>query len=347
MVPAPESRSRSAGSPPETWSASATIASVSAASASRASRRTSQTPPGGLSRWATSRASLVLPTPPGPTTVTRRCAATAESTAATSSLPADGRRLHRGQIPRGARTAGLQLGAVLQDLLVQRLQAHPRIDAELVGQQLPHRRVRRQRLGLPAGLIERLDQRGPETLAERMLLDQRPQLGDNLATRSQLDASRHGVLDQAQPHFLETIPVRRGPIADAGQHGSAEERQPLEGPLQRRAVVTRGPGRRTPGGEPGHPERIHRFRRHREDVAVARGHHGVAVAQRLTQLGDLRLERVASRRSAPQAPPGAGRPAPDAPDPGRGGPTPRSSCPPAAPPGRRRGKPRRPLAPTR
>ena len=133
-----------------------------------------------------------------------------------------------------------------------------------------------------------------------MLLDQRPQFGDNFPTRPQLDASRHGVLDQAQPHLLETIPVRRGPIADAGQHGSAEERQPLEGPLQRRAVVTRGPGRRAPGGEPGHPERIHGFRRHREDVAVARGHHGVAVAQRLTQLGDLRLERVASRRFAPQ-----------------------------------------------
>ena len=51
-------------------------------------------------------------------------------------LPADGRCFHRRQVPRGARAAGLQLGAVLQNLLVQRLQAHPRIDAELVGQQI-------------------------------------------------------------------------------------------------------------------------------------------------------------------------------------------------------------------
>ena len=50
---------------------------------------------------------------------------------------------------------GAEGGALLEDLLLEAPQRRARVDSELVDQQAAHPRVRRQRVGLATGAVER------------------------------------------------------------------------------------------------------------------------------------------------------------------------------------------------
>ena len=139
---------------------------------------------------------------------------------------------------------------VLQDLLLQHLELRARLDAERVDQVSPHPRVRRQCIGLPAGAVERRDQRGPKSLSQRIGRQQRLQLSDDLPAGTQIDPRSHGVLDQADSHLLQTRTVRRGPVTGVKEHVATKQRKALPGPLQRSGGVIGCPGRDARVGQP-------------------------------------------------------------------------------------------------
>ncbi len=60
-----------------------------------------------------------------------------------------------------------------QDGAVHALQRLRRLDAELLDQMLTHTLVCRQRLGLPVGAVQGEHELGPQTLAQRVFVDQR------------------------------------------------------------------------------------------------------------------------------------------------------------------------------
>ncbi len=348
-APSPQRTSArcTAWSPPETWSVSATTWD-STALASTASRRTSHTGASCVSWWATSMASRVLPTPAGPTTVTRRCDATADDHLGDVDSPTDDRRRQpaaRSPVtPSGARRRNSRWLSCCKTCCCSDCSSRTRLDAERLDQVSPHPRVSRECIGLPAGPVERRDQRGPEPLAQGVRLQQRLQLTDDLSTGTQFDPRGHDVLDQAESHLLQTRTVRRGPVTGVDEHVAAEQRQALQGPLERSRRVVGGPGRDARAGQLNHPPGVNGFAGHSEDVAVAGPHHQARVPQRTTQLGNLRVQRVRLRRLGPQSPPGWRRPAPAhlrrAPD----GPAAAWSCRPAGPAVRRLGAPRLPQA---
>ncbi len=189
---------------------------------------------------------------------------------------------------------------VLQDLLLQHLKLRARLDAERVDQMSPHPRVRRQRIGLPAGAIERRHQRGPESLTQRIGRHQRLQLSNDLAAGAQIDPRSHGVLDQAESHLLQTRTVRHGPVTGVQEHVATKQRKTLPGPVQRTRGVIGCPGRDARVGQHHHPPRVNGFPWYSEGVAVAGPHHQARVPQRTTQLRNLRMQRIRLRRLRPQ-----------------------------------------------
>ncbi len=199
--------------------------------------------------------------------------------------------------PPGA--TGPQLGALLQDLLLQPSQIRPGRNPELVVEESPHPLISGERIGLPPGPVERGDHGRPQALAQRVLHEQGLQLCHDLAAGTQIHPPREDPLGQGQPNLLEAGAVRREPVPELGQHVPAEQREtsPRCGERGRR-ILRRGGGgarRRQPaqlGGVDGR-------RRQGESVAVTLADHQLP-PDGPTQLGHLRLQRVAGRRLAPQ-----------------------------------------------
>ena len=159
-----------------------------------------------------------------------------------------------GRAARGGRSAAAGLWSrerrvLLEDALVQRPQRLARLDPELVDEQPPPGGERLERLRLAARAVQREHQLAAQALAQRMLGDQRLELGDHLAV---LDRSRAG---------------------------------PRRGPRSRRSAAPRGGGSvpaRTPrcarSPEPARARGRARRRRRRPPAAAGprRGGHGPA-----------------------------------------------------------------------
>ena len=73
-----------------------------------------------------------------------------------------------------------QLRILIQDGGLQLAQVGPGLDPQLLCQDAPRALEGRQRVPLPAGAIQREHQLTPEPLSERMLGDERLELGDQL-----------------------------------------------------------------------------------------------------------------------------------------------------------------------
>ena len=120
-------------------------------------------------------------------------------------VPAD--RLVRGRRqPRSDPTAGRsgrQLGVVREDHALHPPQLRPRLDPELVHQQLAARAHRLERLRLPAGSVQRQHQLRAQALAERVLGDQRAQLADQVRVAPAGQVSREPLLDRLHPQLLQ------------------------------------------------------------------------------------------------------------------------------------------------
>ena len=314
---------RSICSPPVTCSVSATACGIDAA-ASTASSRTSQTPPGGVQaagrpRWP----SRVLPTPAGPTTVTSRWSRSEPIAGGELVGPPDQRcrRARAGCRPSAvARWAGRRRrrapGSAAGSGPRAPRRSGPGSTPSSSTSSVPHPGVRRQRVGLPAGPVERGDQRRPQPLAQRVPLDETLELADHVAAGAEVDPRREVVLEQAEPDLLQPRPVGVQPVAVAGvdEHLAPEQRQRLGGDVQggRRVAGTAAPRPPTRPGPTTCSASTHRLVDVQGVAAVAaRDQAGSPSARRSWDTFDCRVLRPCGGRVAPQVldePVGAHRP---------------------------------------
>jgi hypothetical protein len=197
--------------------------------------------------------------------------------------PPDDRRGRRGEVARLRQRAPpwrQQQRTLLQHLVLQLLQGRAGLDAELGDQQMTQRRVRGQRAGLPVRAVEGGDQRRPEGFAQRVLLDERLELDDQVGTRPQREARRHGVLQEAQPHLLQPGAVRTSPVAGVDEHLPPEESQTFAGQLERSRRVSCRPSSRARGGQADHPDRVHGVRGNGQGVTARRRPQQTGISER-------------------------------------------------------------------
>jgi hypothetical protein len=139
-----------------------------------------------------------------------------------------------------ARASWASAGILVEHGPVQRLQLGPGLDAEAVDERCPGARVRLERLGLPAGAVERDHELPAEPLAQRVVSDQPFELGDELAVAPVREVGVDPVLDQREPELVEArdLGLRPRLVPELVQDGPAEdgERRPhaLRRPIPRR-----------------------------------------------------------------------------------------------------------------
>ena len=225
--------------------------------------------------------------------------------------PPDQRCRERGQVADRERWRGgpvdgaAEGGTVPQDLAFESAEVRSRFDAELLDQYVPHPGVRRQRIGLPAGPVERGDQRDPQSFAQRVPVDESFQLADHVAAGAEVDACGEVVLDQAEADLVQPHPVGVQPVAVAGvdEDLAPEQRQPFAGDVHGGRRVA-GPPRRGRGrGQGEDVQGVDAGLVHVQGVAAVAARDQVGATQRPPELGHLRLHRVLARaggRGAPQ-----------------------------------------------
>ncbi|MEO3816535.1 hypothetical protein [Plantactinospora sp. B24E8] len=184
-------------------------------------------------------------------------------------------------------------------------------DAELRHQHLPHRLVRLQRLGLPAGPVQRHHQPAPQRLPQRLPGGQVPQLRQQVTVPA-------GVEQQVEPAFGGRVPLLGQSRRVLGDEPlGADVLQRFATPAAERAVKkvqfgagVGGPGRADQGPEPVHVDRL-RWR----GQPVSAGHPGDHVrSEVVAQPGDDGGDRPTGQRRnllTPEVPgqrPGAHRP---------------------------------------
>ncbi len=146
----------------------------------------------------------------------------------------------RGRGPPG----GLQLGVQDQDLLLDAAELGAGIDAQLVVQHLAGVVEGLQRLGLAPAAVQRDHQQPAHALAQRVLRDERGQLGHGLLVAAQVEQAFGALFRGGRPQLGETDPLGRG---ERPRHPG--ERGPVpftQRGLQRRDRPGQVPGRTQP-----------------------------------------------------------------------------------------------------
>ena len=210
-----------------------------------AASETSQAPSGywGSSCRATSSASRVLPTPPGPVSVTSRWVLRWRSSATVrrSSCAPDGvcwgggSRLTQGSGAAGARSPG----SWVRIELLQLTQRGCWFEAELFVEDHPRLAVGLERLSLTAAAVQGQHQLATHPFAERMLGHERLELADKRRVRSAGQVRVDAVLEQRQPQLLEPADLapartnrrrtRRAAARATGREPPAGARRPVRG----------------------------------------------------------------------------------------------------------------------
>ena len=193
-------------------------------------------------------------------------------------------------------------GRVLpEDPLLQVLQPAGRLDPELLDVDAARIAVRRERLRLPAGAIERQHQLPAQPLAERMLGDEPFELGRELPVPAERQLRLDPLLDGLDAQLLEPGALGGGEriVCELGQRGPAPE-------LERLAERRRGGGGVAVGEQPApvpeqplEPQRVDLAGVDLEHVAGwPRRQRGRAPGrrERLAQLRDPYAQRRASAR---------------------------------------------------
>ena len=228
-----------------------------------------------------SRASRVLPAPPGPSSVTSRPRSSSSPIWAISR----------------SRPTKLVTGADRFERRLRRLLASagrpcarpaapaPGRDAELVGEQRAHALVGGQRVGLAAGGGERRDQLRREPLVQRVLGAQRLELGDEPVAVAEREVGLDAVGERREPQIVQPRPRpprrsgsrrgRRAPARATAPAPRAGARRPGRGRRGRGRRCRRRPGARSAGRRPrrragSRPARERRAGRCRAPGAAAR-----------------------------------------------------------------------------
>ena len=296
------SRSKRAASLPGPCSAAMSTSTTSArvtVFSSRASQ-TASTASDASSRRPTSRATAVLPIPPGPITSTSRSRDNSSASVSTSaSRPTSSGRHRREVAPRSAGPVGRCRHRTRRDLLrkdvpLQPLESRPGVEAELVSQLGPDPLVGGQRVGLPPGPVERRDEQLPQALMERVLRDRALELADHAARPTELEPRPEPDLEQGGVRLVDAGARNARPLGVAGH----QERRSPEQPQRRAAQVRRLlrlatlPKARCRRGGPLHREHIHVVRLDLERVATVAAGDGRR-SEGAPEHRDLGLQRVA------------------------------------------------------
>ena len=104
--------------------------------------------------------------------------------------------------PRAGR-ARLERGVLVENRLVQLTQPRARLDAELVDQRAARRAVGLERVRLAPGPVQGHQQLPAQALAQRLLVDERLELGDELRTAAEREVGVDAVLERREPQLLQ------------------------------------------------------------------------------------------------------------------------------------------------
>jgi hypothetical protein len=99
---------------------------------------------------------------------------------------------------------------MLEDRPLEPPQLVARLEAELVGKQTPALAVHIESFGLTSRPIERQHQLCARALPERLLPDERLELGDLLTVEPELELRIDPVFERRQPLLLELTAFREG-----------------------------------------------------------------------------------------------------------------------------------------
>ena len=149
---------------------------------------------------------------------------------------------------------------------LERLQVRPRLEPEAVHEVLARRAVRGERVGLPAGAVEREHHLGPERLVVRVLDDETVQLGQQLGVAPEREVGVDSLLERAEAELLELCDRRRRErlAAELGERPAAPQRQGAVEELR----LARAVGRRARfGAQALEAVEVERPRLHVEHVA--------------------------------------------------------------------------------
>ena len=110
---------------------------------------------------------------------------------------------------------------------MERLQLRARVDPELVHERRARGGVGVERLGLPAGAVEREHQLPAQSLPQRMLADERLELADELGVAATLEIGVEPRLERDEPELLQPcdLGLRPALVREVGEGGAAPERE--------------------------------------------------------------------------------------------------------------------------
>ena len=197
---------------------------------------------------------------------------------------------------------------LLEDALVQRPQRLARLDPELVDEQPPPGGERVERLRLAARAVQREHQLAAQALAQRMLGDQRLELGDQLAVLAEREPGLDVVLDRGDPQLLEAADrfLRERLVAHVRQSRPTPEGERVGKGVGRLLRPARGEVVTALPGQLLEPRYVELAGRHAGDVAASfRDDHGGLRAvglDRLAQLRHVPLQRRRGRRRSRPVP---------------------------------------------
>ncbi|MER0242151.1 hypothetical protein AAHZ94_08965 [Streptomyces sp. HSW2009] len=159
-----------------------------------------------------------------------------------------------------------------------------------------HVPVRGERIGLPAGPVERQDELGPGPFAQRVPLDQGAQLVDGLLVAAEPEQRVHPLLPGHQVHFREPLRLGDGEtaLADPVERGPRPERQRLVPVLDGAPGLALGEGAPGPLRQGQEPHGVHLLVRQSQRVV------GVAATARADQYLEAVLGPPAGLQDAAQ-----------------------------------------------
>ena len=204
------------------------------------------------------------------------------------------RREHRAHGPGRRPRASSSAGSCVEDRALERLERRRRLDPEALDERLPRRAVGLERLGLPARAVEREHQLAAEPLAQRVLGDERLELGDERGVPAEREVCVDPLLERREAQLLEPLDAARAndSYARSASGGRARGRAPRGAAPPPRRASPRERLRSASSASALEARRGRAARRRREQVA-----------------GRPRLDRVGRRRARAAAPRSAAAPA--------------------------------------
>ncbi len=205
----------------------------------------------------------------------------------------------------------LELCVLAQDRPLEALELRARVDPELLGQRPAGVAVDAERVGLAARAVKRQHELPAQTLAQRVLTDQRLKLADERGVEAEGEIGLDPLLERGEAQLLEArdFRLRERLVREVGERVPAPQ---IEG-----VVEQFGGGRRISGG--GRPRslaelmlealRVEPVRLDPEQVAAGARQHDLARRspcalglERLAKLRDVHLERVRRGLGRPRPP---------------------------------------------